>query len=606
MKVFVFLVGVKYEEVMKQRPHHMADYLATKGHKVLYIGYDAKRTVLKKEEFKNLFTIKEETEYYSEVKANLFTLPFIERVEKGNKVGMDEVLSKIELFYGSENTIFYAGHPVWMKYLGKLSEHTKIIYDCMDDWEQFVLDLGFGEKHYIYDERKLAGVSNIVITSAKKLYCRMYYYSNNIYYMPNGVKSQDYLSSQYIPEDLKKMEGPIVFFMGTITGWVDLKLIDYIAEKRKEYCFVYVGDIVEVKKGEVPRRDNIFYLGKKKYLELVNYLKQSRVAIIPFKENRLTASVSPLKFYEYISAGVPVVSTMLPDLLGISGASIASNSSDFLKAIDYYVKMSEADYKELQSELFKASAQFEWGNMMENLLLYMENEVDGEKSKRDFINNAINYYKDFSENDLIKNELLIMYNITERYEEAVKIGEELENNNKSFDFEQLALAYCKTGRFQGAIKYLNAFISINKHYYIHQNYIDNILKHEKCNQLLEAFLLKTCYRYYEAISLCESIIDEKAADPFIYAMLSSLYYEIGEYEISAVLIPTIVDYMSSIGFEKIFSPDHLANMVDFFIKEGLYNIAEDIGLALLGMGLEDMATKKLGEIYFSKAFINAN
>ncbi|HHV47138.1 MAG TPA: glycosyltransferase family 1 protein [Tissierellia bacterium] len=40
MKTFIFLVGVKYDVIMKQRPHHMADYLASRGYKVLYIGID--------------------------------------------------------------------------------------------------------------------------------------------------------------------------------------------------------------------------------------------------------------------------------------------------------------------------------------------------------------------------------------------------------------------------------------------------------------------------------------------------------------------------------------------------------------------------------------
>src|SRR5690606_29963341 len=101
-------------------------------------------------------------------------------------------------------------------------------------------------------------------------------------YMPNGVRLEDYQITEYIPEDIKSIKKPIILFMGTITGWVDLKLMDYMAKKRPEYSYVYIGNIVEVDKKDVPQKDNIYYLGKKKYTELVNYLKQARVATIPF------------------------------------------------------------------------------------------------------------------------------------------------------------------------------------------------------------------------------------------------------------------------------------------------------------------------------------
>ncbi|HHV47137.1 MAG TPA: glycosyltransferase family 1 protein [Tissierellia bacterium] len=229
----------------------------------------------------------------------------------------------------------------------------------------------------------------------------MYNYNENIYYMPNGVRTQDYAMSYYVPKDLEKINKPIVFFMGTITGWVDLELIDYISKERPNYSFVYVGNIAEVKEKDIPRRDNIYYLGKKKYTELVNYLKQARVAIIPFKENKLTASVTPLKFFEYISAGVPVVTTMFPDLIGIKNVCIANNYSEFLDAIDKYIEMDEDEYRNLQQELFKTSIQFEWSNMLDKLIAYLENNENKEEFKKDFINNTIDYYEIFSDNTII-------------------------------------------------------------------------------------------------------------------------------------------------------------------------------------------------------------
>lgn len=602
MKTFIFLVGVKYDVIMKQRPHHMADYLASRGYKVLYIGIDSEKKVLEENEFHKLFTYKEELELFTEIRPNLFTIPFVVRNVNGIKKGMDDFLSKIELFYGSENTIFYVGHPIWMQHLGRLSRHTTIIYDCMDDWEEFVLDLGFGERLNIYDEKKLAGISDLVITSAKKLYCKMYNYNENIYYMPNGVRTQDYAMSYYVPKDLEKINKPIVFFMGTITGWVDLELIDYISKERPNYSFVYVGNIAEVKEKDIPRRDNIYYLGKKKYTELVNYLKQARVAIIPFKENKLTASVTPLKFFEYISAGVPVLTTMFPDLIGIKNVCIANNYSEFLDAIDKYIEMDEDEYRNLQQELFKTSIQFEWSNMLDKLIAYLENNENKEEFKKDFINNTIDYYEIFSDNTIIKNELLTMYNLVERYEDVIRIGEEIKNEVQKFDIEQLALASIKTGRLEDAINYLKLLIKSNERYSLYKKYISNLLKHKNSRELLEIFLLKACYRHYEAIALCESIINDGSMDSFVYLMLSNLYYEIGEYDISSGLFLTVLDNMGNVNIREFISPYHLINLIDYYIEKKAYDFAEELGLILIEMGLEDIGAEKLGNVYFAKYY----
>lgn len=602
MKTFIFLVGVKYDVIMKQRPHHMADYLASRGYKVLYIGIDSEKKVLEENEFHKLFTYKEELELFTEIRPNLFTIPFVVRNVNGIKKGMDDFLSKIELFYGSENTIFYVGHPIWMQHLGRLSRHTTIIYDCMDDWEEFVLDLGFGERLNIYDEKKLAGISDLVITSAKKLYCKMYNYNENIYYMPNGVRTQDYAMSYYVPKDLEKINKPIVFFMGTITGWVDLELIDYISKERPNYSFVYVGNIAEVKEKDIPRRDNIYYLGKKKYTELVNYLKQARVAIIPFKENKLTASVTPLKFFEYISAGVPVVTTMFPDLIGIKNVCIANNYSEFLDAIDKYIEMDEDEYRNLQQELFKTSIQFEWSNMLDKLIAYLENNENKEEFKKDFINNTIDYYEIFSDNTIIKNELLTMYNLVERYEDVIRIGEEIKNEVQKFDIEQLALASIKTGRLEDAINYLKLLIKSNERYSLYKKYISNLLKHKNSRELLEIFLLKACYRHYESIALCESIINDGSMDSFVYLMLSNLYYEIGEYDISSELFLTVLDNMGNVNIREFISPYHLINLIDYYIEKKAYDFAEELGLILIEMGLEDIGAEKLGNVYFAKYY----
>src|SRR5690606_25886854 len=147
--------------------------------------------------------------------------------------------------------------------------------------------------------------------------------------------------------------------------------ISFLASNRPLYSFVFVGDTVGCK---LPDLDNIYFLGKKKYDELGSYLKNARVAIIPFKETNLTACVTPLKYYEYMSAGIPVVSTMLPDLVHLPGSKIVQDSVEFLSALDYYVYMNNKDYEDTKSLARKTSKEFDWNKLLEPLCNYIDEE----------------------------------------------------------------------------------------------------------------------------------------------------------------------------------------------------------------------------------------
>src|SRR5690606_7700676 len=113
------------------------------------------------------------------------------------------------------------------------------------------------------------------------------------------------------------------------------------------------------------------------------------------------------------------------DLIGIDNVCIANNYSEFLDGIDKYIGMDNDEYKKLQQELFKTSIQFEWSHMLDKLILYLENDENKEELKKIFVNKTIKFYETYSNNStIIKNELLTMYNLVERYEDTVKIGEE--------------------------------------------------------------------------------------------------------------------------------------------------------------------------------------
>jgi len=96
---------------------------------------------------------------------------------------------------------------------------------------------------------------------------------------------------------------------------MDLELIAKIAEERPDWHLVMLGPVVKIDPKTLPKKDNIHWLGGKKYDELPHYLAGWDVAMMPFALNQSTKFISPTKTLEYLAAGKPVVSTAIRDVV---------------------------------------------------------------------------------------------------------------------------------------------------------------------------------------------------------------------------------------------------------------------------------------------------
>ena len=153
-----------------------------------------------------------------------------------------------------------------------------------------------------------------------------------------------------IPGDIKNIQGIILGYYGAVDERVDYKLIQYLAEYKKEWNIVLLGPIVKVKRPEIfDTLPNIHYLGGKEYHELPDYCACFDICLIPFKINDpVTKHLNPTKTLEYLATGKPVVSTSIPDIVAhFSGVvSIAENYQTFAQLIEKNL----AGYDEAQKE----------------------------------------------------------------------------------------------------------------------------------------------------------------------------------------------------------------------------------------------------------------
>ena len=276
-----------------------------------------------------------------QVEPNLFMmnplvipLPGVGLVDRLNAALLVASLRRLCGRYGLERPLLWTFLPHVSRLLGRLGERL-VIYHCVDEYAAFS---GVPRDAIIRMERDLVRRAHVVFTSAEKLCDERLALNPNTYFVPHGVDvahfSRALDPSTVVPDDLRRLPRPIIGFFGLLADWVDLGLIRALAAARRKWSLVLLGkaatDLSPLQ--DVP---NVHILGQKPYSALPGYCRGFDVGIIPFRTNNLTLRVNPLKLREYLAAGLPVVSTPLPEVARYDGlVRLADGTQGFIAAIE--------------------------------------------------------------------------------------------------------------------------------------------------------------------------------------------------------------------------------------------------------------------------------
>ena len=136
------------------------------------------------------------------------------------------------------------------------------------------------------------------------------------------------------PPDLNSIRGPVFGFFGLIHHWVDLALIAQVARLRPNYTFVLIGE-AKVDVSGLRKLSNVFLAGRRSYDRLPAYCAAFDAGLLLFTRSAMTRNINPIKMYEYLAAGLPVVSTPLPEARRYAGPiTIAETAEEFAEACD--------------------------------------------------------------------------------------------------------------------------------------------------------------------------------------------------------------------------------------------------------------------------------
>lgn len=231
-----------------------------------------------------------------------------------------------------------------------------VVYHCVDDISAHPR---IDSASFRAAEARFARRADVVLASSQPLAERMRRLNRNVYYMANVADTELFSTAQRsgpIDPAVAALPRPRIVFVGAIAGTkLDIRLLIELAELRPQWSVVLVGPVglgdplVDLSiLGDVP---NLHLLGPRCYAELPEVLRGAQAAVIPYKLNQLTASIFPMKVYEYLAAGLPVVATALPSLAEVDGITFAADASEMVAALEQAVSEDSVDARAARARL---------------------------------------------------------------------------------------------------------------------------------------------------------------------------------------------------------------------------------------------------------------
>ncbi len=238
-----------------------------------------------------------------------------------------------------------------------------VVYDAMDDWAAFGATVN---QRIIDHELEMLERADVVLTVSDKLQQRLARLHPNTHLIRNGVDAAFFGTvPQHQPgadDELAELSGKqVAGYVGGLHDWVDVDLLVQAAACCPEVHFVVIGPASPGVEPLLASQPNIRYLGPRPYSALPGYMAYFSVGLIPFKCNLLNESTNPIKLYEYLGAGLPVVSTGLPEVVALQKpgvVAIANTPEAFAEEIR--LACNHANTPELLAQRSQIAAQNSW------------------------------------------------------------------------------------------------------------------------------------------------------------------------------------------------------------------------------------------------------
>ena len=223
-------------------------------------------------------------------------------------------------------------HPFWSR-LALSFPTARVVYDCMDH------HAGFHEEGFAHDaaERMLMKHADLCVASAAAIEEALAPHARSLTVIRNAGDPAHFETGVRSVASAGKTQR--VGYYGAVAEWFDLAALRAMASQFPQHQFHVVGDDTVGAEKALKDLHNLHFYGEQPYAKLPEFLAHWDVCLIPFLRNELTRATNPVKIYEYLSAGKPVVATQLPELIPIAhevpgaGLWLADSPAGFCDAL---------------------------------------------------------------------------------------------------------------------------------------------------------------------------------------------------------------------------------------------------------------------------------
>jgi glycosyltransferase involved in cell wall biosynthesis len=231
-----------------------------------------------------------------------------------------------------------------------------VIYQCVDD---LAAQKGVHAASYRALEQRFASRADLIFASAPSLVERLRRISDSVLYAPN-VADIDFfgtaLADGPVDSAIARLRPPRIVFTGAIVATkLDIDLLTELARSRRDWSFALVGPVglgdPRTDISALRREPNIYLLGPRPYDALPGVLRGADAAFIPYAINGLTKSVFPMKVYEDLAAGLPVVATSLPALEDVEGVTLVDGPRAMAEALGQLIANDSPDRRRQRARL---------------------------------------------------------------------------------------------------------------------------------------------------------------------------------------------------------------------------------------------------------------
>lgn len=223
---------------------------------------------------------------------------------------LDKVLSDL----GAPVTVAWYYTPMALAFAGHVAAGV-VVYDCMDELSLF---RGASPRLALL-ERQLLKRADLVFTGGRSLHEAKRRLHPRTHLFPSSVDTAHFgrARAQVTIEvaDQAGLPKPRIGFFGVLDERIDYALVEGVAAARPDWQLVMLGPTAKIDPAMLPRRPNLHWLGMKSYAQLPEYLAGWDAGLMPFASNEATRFISPTKTPEFLAAGVPLVSTSVPDVV---------------------------------------------------------------------------------------------------------------------------------------------------------------------------------------------------------------------------------------------------------------------------------------------------